>query len=58
MNAKRNNIACKELYERLIAEGKSGKLALIAVCNKLLRRVFAVVKNNTTYQPNYCSPKP
>ena len=58
MNAKKNNIACKALYERLIAKGKSGKLALIAVCNKLLRQVFAVVKNNTTYQPNYCSPKP
>lgn len=58
MNAKKNNIACKALYERLIAKGKSGKLALIAVCNKLLRQVFAVVKNNTNYQPNYCSPKP
>lgn len=58
MNAKKNNIACKALYDRLIAKGKSGKLALIAVCNKLLRQVFAVVKNNTIYQPNYCSPKP
>ena len=58
MNAKKNNIACKALYERLIAKGKSGKLALIAVCNRFLRQVFAVVKNNTTYQPNYCSPKP
>ena len=58
MNAKKNNIACKALYDRLIVKGKSSKLALIAVCNKLLTQVFAVVKNNTIYQPNYCSPKP
>ena len=48
MNAKKNNNACKALYERLIAKGKSGRLALIAVCNKLLRQVFAVVN---TIQP-------
>lgn len=27
---------CREMYERIIAKGKSKKLALIAVCNKLL----------------------
>jgi len=58
MNAIKTNIACKTLYERLRNKGKSGKLALIAVCNKLLKQVFAVVKNNTIYQPNYCSVKP
>lgn len=31
------NIHYKALYERLRANGKSGKLALIAVCNKLLK---------------------
>ena len=58
MNAIKTNTACKALYERLKAKGKPGKLALIAVCNKLLKQVFAVVKNNTLYQPNYCSAKP
>jgi transposase len=58
MNAIKNNVACKALYERLRANGKTGKQALIAVCNKLLKQVFAVVKNNTLYQPNYCSAKP
>lgn len=58
MNAIRTNKACKALYERLKAKGKPGKLCLIAVCNKLLKQVFAVVKNNTLYQPNYCSAKP
>lgn len=58
MNAMKTNAACKALYERLRAKGKTGKQALIAVCNKLLKQVFAVVKNNTLYQPNYCSAKP
>ena len=58
MNAMRNNVACKALYARLRINGKTGKQALIAVCNKLLKQVFAVVKNNTLYQPNYCSTKP
>jgi transposase len=58
MNAIKTNTACKTLYERLKANGKTGKQALIAVCNKLLKQVFAVVKNNSLYQPNYCSHKP
>jgi transposase len=58
MNAIKTNTACKTFYERLRANGKTGKQALIAVCNKLLKQVFAVVKNDSLYQPNYCSPKP
>lgn len=58
MNAMKTNTACKALYERLRGNGKTGKQALIAVCNKLLKQVFAVVKNNSLYQPNYCSAKP
>jgi transposase len=58
MSAIKTNNACKALYQRLKSKGKPGKLALIAVCNKLLKQVFAVVKNNSLYQPNYCSPKP
>jgi transposase len=58
MNAMKTNTACKALYERLRANGKTGKQALMAVCNKLLKQVYAVVKNNSLYQPNYCSAKP
>lgn len=58
MNAKVTNVACKQLFDRLKANGKTGKQALIAVMNKLLKQVFAVVKNNSLYQPNYCSAKP
>mgnify|MGYP003477256675 FL=1 len=50
MNAIKTNPACKALYERLRANGKTGKQGLIAVCNKLLKQVFIVVKNNSLYQ--------
>ena len=58
MSAIRHNKACKDLYERLKAKGKNGKLALIAVCNKLLKQAFAVATKGTMYQPNYNSLKP
>lgn len=53
LNAKANNPACKALYDRLVAKGKNKKLALIAVCNKLLKQVFGVVKNDTLFEKNY-----
>jgi hypothetical protein len=34
------NKACRDIYERIVAKGKSKKLALIAVCNKLLKQVL------------------
>ena len=46
MNAIKTNPTCKALYERLRANGKTGKQALIAVCNKLLKQVFAVVRKS------------
>ncbi|PQV44487.1 hypothetical protein CLV33_11350, partial [Jejuia pallidilutea] len=36
-------------------KGKSKKLALIAVCNKLLKQAFAVVKNRLPYDADYRS---
>jgi transposase len=53
LNAKATNRACRELYDRLVAKGKNKKLAMIAVCNKLLKQVFAVVKSGTLYNDNY-----
>ena len=52
-SAKRYNKACKELYERLIANGKAKKLALIAVANKLLKQAFAIATQKTKYNENY-----
>lgn len=49
------NKACKEIYERIVAKGKSKKLALIAVCNKLLKQAFAIVKSGLPYDENFVS---
>ncbi len=51
----RFNSACRETYERLRARGKSGKVAIIAVANKLIRLAFAVVTNNRPYIDGYVS---
>lgn len=53
--AKRFNAACQTLFERLVAKGKNKKLALIAVCNKLLKQAFAIVKSGVPYQPDFSS---
>lgn len=55
-----HNPQCKALYERIVAKGKSKKLALIAVCNKLLKQSFAIAKSGVVYDPNFRStmPKP
>lgn len=50
-----NNKACKAIYERITAKGKSKKLALMAVCNKLLKQAFAVAKTKVMYDENYRS---
>lgn len=48
-SAKRYNHACKALYGRLRSNGKSHKVAMVAVINKLLHQVFAVVKSKTLF---------
>ena len=54
-NACKYNKACRDLYERLVAKGKSKKLALIAVCNKLLKQAFAITKSGLIYDDTYRS---
>ncbi len=53
MSAIKCNLACKNLYERLRAKGKNGKVASIAVCNKLLKQAFAIAKSGRRYDPTY-----
>lgn len=57
-SASRHNKACRECYQRLRSNGKSGKLAMIAVANKLIRQAFAVVTSNSSYIDGYISTKP
>lgn len=49
------NKACRELYERIVDQGKSKKLALLAVCNKLLKQAFAIAKSGLPYNENFVS---
>lgn len=51
----RFNAACKETYDRLKAKGKSGKVAVVAVANKLIRQAYAVVTNDQPYVDGYVS---
>lgn len=53
ISAARHNKACAFLYERLRQKGKAVKVALIAVVNKLLKQIFAIVKNNCAYSEFY-----
>jgi len=54
-NACKYNKACKELYNRIVNKGKSKKLALIAVSNKLLKQSFAIAKSGKPYDESYVS---
>ncbi len=49
------NSACREMYERLRSRGKNGRVAIIAIANKLIRQAFAVVTNNRPYIDGYVS---
>lgn len=53
LNAKKTNAQCRALFDRLVEKGKNKKSAIIAVCNKLLKIVFGVVKNREFYHENY-----
>jgi transposase len=52
-SAKRYNEPCKMLYDRLKAKGKCHKVAMMAVCNKMVHQVFAVVKSGTPFDREY-----
>lgn len=52
-SARRAKGACRVLYDRLVAKGKNGKLALITVCNKLLKQAYAIVTSGVPCQANF-----
>lgn len=53
LNAKKTNAQCRALFDRLVEKGKNKKAAVIAVCNKLLKIVFGVLKNREFYHENF-----
>lgn len=56
-SARRHNVGCKVLYERLRAKGRCHRVAMIAVVNKLLHQVFAVVKKDVAFINGFGLPK-
>lgn len=55
LSAKKHNKACKEIFDRIVVKRKSKKVALIAVCNKLLKQAFVLAKSGLKYDKNYRS---
>lgn len=53
VSAIKHNNVCKELYQRMRTNGKSHKVAAVAVMHKLIKQVFACVKNEIAFDNNY-----
>ena len=54
----RCNTECKACFDRLRSKGKPGKVAVVAVANKLVRQAFAVVTQDKPYVDGFISVKP
>lgn len=48
-SARKHNLACKDLYERLRAKGKPHKQAMVAVMNKLVKQAHGVVLSGVPF---------
>jgi transposase len=57
-SASRYNAGCKALYDRLVANNKPKRVALIAVVNKLLKQAFAIATKHSYYKADFTSYKP
>ena len=55
MSAYKQNKGCREIFVRITNKGKSKKLALIAVSNKLLKQSFAIAKSGLPYDETHLS---
>ena len=53
VSAIKYNIACKNIYDRMRKNGKPHKVAAVAVMHKLIKQVFACVKNETMFDNEY-----
>jgi transposase len=53
LSAIKYNQSCKDLFERLRAKGKPFKLAMLAVVNKLIRQIYAVISKNVIFDNYY-----
>jgi len=49
------NSACRKTFRKMKERGKAGKVAIIAIANKLIRQAYAVVVNDQPYIDGYVS---
>lgn len=52
-SALRNNAQCKAFWLRLREKGKPGSLAIVAVMNKLVRQIHAMILSDRLYDPSF-----
>ncbi|MBI4383272.1 MAG: IS110 family transposase, partial [Nitrospinae bacterium] len=55
LSATRHNPAIRAFYRRLIEGGKKFKVAITACMRKLLIILNAMIKNGSTWKPEYAS---
>ena len=55
LSALRSNTECRACYNRLQENGYPGKVAVVAVANKLIRQAFAVVTQGVPYEDGHVS---
>ena len=51
--AKRSNQQCAALYERLHEKGKPEKVMKVAICHKLIRQIFGVIKTGVPFSNEF-----
>jgi transposase len=53
ITATRFNASCKAMWERMKAKGKPTRLILMAIANKLLRQIHALIRCDVPYDPKF-----
>jgi hypothetical protein len=53
MSAIQHDVELKQYYQRKVAEGKNKMSVVNAVRNKLILRIFAVLRDNRPWVENY-----
>lgn len=51
--AKKYNVTCKEMYDRLKEKGKPERVIKVAIANKLLKQCFAIATKREKYNINF-----
>jgi len=55
VSAAQFNPQCKDMWDRMEKSNKPGKVILMAIENKLIRQMHAMIMSDSLYDPNYCS---